>query len=201
MQAHPGRGRAPVQGHEPRAAVAQSDWQLLDEALEVETKAGPLVGREAARRPEAFCLKRGVHDCVVVVAAGRRAAYARTRLKKARDAFADQAVGKRRVARPRRIEAVAPLEQVGHELLLVVRNVHARHRAQAGELAGVIANELNGARMNAVVAVGLLHWGRRRSGDGLQARTPASRRHVAVEQAEAPRLAAPAEQLAKEQAG
>jgi hypothetical protein len=62
----------------------------------------------------------------------------------------------------------------------------------------VIANELNGARMNAVIAVGLLHRGRRRSGDGLQARTPASRRHVAADEGEVPRQAAPAEGLAKE---
>jgi hypothetical protein len=153
-----------------------------------------------ARRPEPLGLERRIHDCVAVVAARRRSAHARTRFEKARDAIADQAVSERRVARPRGIEADAPLEQVGHELLLVVLDLESGDRAVAGKLACVEADELHGARMNAVVAVCALHEFRRRSGDGLQARTPASRRHVAAEQAEAPRLAALPERPAREKA-
>ena len=45
-------------------------------------------------------------------------------------------------------------EQVGDQVLLVVFELHAGHRTVPGELPGVVADELNGARVHAVVAVG-----------------------------------------------
>ena len=73
-----------------------------------------------------------------------------------------------------RVEPTLADDQIRDEILLVILELHAGHRTVPGELPGVVADELNGARVHAVVAVGMLHRFRRRSRDGLVARSRAT---------------------------
>ena len=62
--------------------------------------------------------------------------------------MADDAICEGGIGRACGIEPTLTSNQVGDEVLLVIFELHAGHRTMPGELAGVIADELDDTRVN-----------------------------------------------------